>query len=112
MKTSQATTFDPYIPTELGKALEAYKPKNGITLHDVFGDVLAIMEEFENQRCKARGKYSFYAVYYEDLNKFLRLIKDKYPNAEQLCVGVLEANDYLDKQTDKHSAGFETLTKH
>lgn len=112
MKVSEDTAFEPYIPEELGNMLNAYKPKEGVTLHDVFDKVLAIMEEFERQRSNARGKYSFYGVYFQDLNKFLMLIQDKHPNAKQLCGGVVKANDYLDKQTCEHSAGFEKLTKH
>ena len=112
MKVLQSTTFEPYIPKKLGKALKAYKPKKGVTLDDVFDEVYAIMREFEAQRGKARGSYSFAVVYYEDLNKFLSLIQEKYPNAKQLCIGVLKANDYLDKQTDEHSTEFDSLTKH
>ena len=82
MEASQNAPFEPYIPKKLEKFLKAYKPKEGITLHDIFDDVLAVMQEFETQRSKARGQYSFHAVYCEDLNKFLRLIKGKYPNAE------------------------------
>ena len=79
---------------------------------DIADDVCAVMYEFECQRSKARGRYCFDVVYHEDLNKFLRLIEDKHPNAKQLCQGVIMANEYLDEQQDEDSADFDNLTKH
>lgn len=112
MKVLQNTTFEPYIPAELGNALNTYKPKEGIALADIFDDVYAIMEEFEKQRCKARGKYSFDVVYYGDLNKFLRLIQDRHPNAKQLCGGLMQITRYLDEHEDRHIVDFDSLAKH
>lgn len=111
MDTLQNNVFNPYISKKLKKFLKAYKPKESITLPDVVDEVRVIMYEFECQRFKTRGRYSSDVVYSEDLDKFLKLIESRYPNAKQLCRGVVMANEYLDKNSE-HLADFDSLTKH
>ena len=82
MDTLQNSVFEPHIPKKLRKVLEMYKPKESITLPDVVDEVCVIMYEFECQRFKAGGRYSSDVVYFEDLNKFLRLIEAKYPKRQ------------------------------
>ena len=81
----QNTTFEPCIPEKPGKALKAHKPKKGVTLHDVFDEVYAIMQELESRRGKARGSYSSAVAYHGDLNEFLGLMQDKHPNAKRFA---------------------------